>query len=170
MRKFSILIFIIILSCKASACECPEYSLKELDKQSYEWSDVVLIGNISSIGNKYQVEIEEILKGKITNRIIEGLTIGENEVFSNCTFYPRKEGKYLLYFKMIVNNGKIYYFASECLGSRLLNFEHSPVSLYTEKSKAELIEETKKWINELRFMKYIDLATFLNLRNTKFYK
>ena len=30
--------------------------LKELDKQSYEWTDVVLIGNISSIGNKYQVE------------------------------------------------------------------------------------------------------------------
>ena len=165
MRKISLLIFILILANKAFACECPEHSLKELDKQSYEWSDVVVIGNISSIGKKYQVEIEETLKGKITDIIIEGLTIDENEVFTNCTFYPRKEGKYLLYFKMIVIDGKTYYYASECLGSRLLNFEHSPVSLDTEKSKTELIEETNNWINELRIKKYIDFPTLLNFRN-----
>lgn len=150
MRQILVLIFIITLSIKAFACECPEYKLKELDRESYDWSDVVLIGNISETGVEYQIEIKEILKGKIIGNKIEGLTIGNNEVFNNCTFYPRKKGEYLLYLKMIEIEGKIYYYSSECLGSRLLNFEFKPVSLGTEKSKNELIDETNKWIEELR--------------------
>ena len=150
MRHFSTLIFIMILSSKTFACECPEYNLKDLDRESYKWSDVVLIGNISQTGAKYQIEIKETLKGKITDKIIEGLTVGKSEVFSNCTFSPRKKGEYLLYLKKVMIDGKTYYYSSECLGSRLVNFEYVLFSLNTEKSKAELIEETNKWINELR--------------------
>lgn len=144
------LILLLTISVHSFACECLEYKLAELDKVSYEWSDLIIIGNIINTGSNYQIEINEVLKGKITNGVIEGLTIGENEVFNNCTFNPRTKGEYLLYLKMVVINGKTFYYSSECLGSRLLNLEYKPVSLNTEKSTAQLIDETMEWINELR--------------------
>jgi len=144
------LILLLTILVQSFACECPEYKLSELDKESYEWSNLIIIGNIIKTGTNYQVEINEVLKGKITNGKIEGLTIGENEVFNNCTFYPKVTGEYLLYLKIVVIDGKTYYYSSECLGSRLLNLEYKPISLNTEKSKTQLIDETLQWIDELR--------------------
>lgn len=141
---------ILALSAKTFACECPEYNLEELDKVSYEWSDVILIGEIIKTGTDYQIKVIEVLKWKIDEEIITGKTIGDSEEFNNCTFYPNRKGEYLLYLKKIVINGMTYYYSSECLGSRLLNLDYSPVSLDTEKSKAEIISETNKWINKLR--------------------
>ena len=141
---------ILTLSAKTIACDCPEYSLEKLDEVSYEWSDIILIGEIISTGTDYEINVTEVLKGKIDDEIIIGKTIGDSEEFNNCTFYPNRKGEYLLYFKKIVINGMTYYYSSECLGSRLLNLEYSPVSLNTRKSKEEIIAETKKWINKLR--------------------
>jgi YHS domain-containing protein len=159
MKQFLTIIFILLSSSKIFACECPEYNLKELDTESYEWSDIVLIGNISNTGTKYQIEIKESLKGKITDNTIQGLIISKSEVFNTCTFYPRKKGEYLFYLKIIVIDGKTYYYSSECLGSRLLNFENQPVSLLTNKTKEELIKETEIWIEELRKSKNNDFPT-----------
>ena len=144
------LILLLTLSVHSFACECPEYKLIELDKQSYEWSDLIIIGKIIKIGTNYQVEVNEVLKGEIINGKLDGLTMGENEVFNNCTFYPRTKGEYLLYLKMVIIDGKTYYYSSECLGSRLLTLEYKQASLNTKKSKVQLIDETKKWIKELR--------------------
>ena len=33
-----------MVPAKIFACECPEYEPKELDKVSYDWSDIILIG------------------------------------------------------------------------------------------------------------------------------
>jgi hypothetical protein len=138
------------MSFHSYSCECSESKLKELDKQSYEWSDLVIIGDIIKTGTKYQVQINEVLKGKITISRIEGMTEGENDVFDTCTFYPHVKGKYLLYLKEVVINGKTSYYSSTCLGSRMLNFESSPVSLIMENSLDQLIDETSEWIKELR--------------------
>ena len=150
MRQILTIIMILALSTKIFACECPEYNLEELDKVSYEWSDVILIGEIIKTGTDYQIKVIEILKGKIDESIIIGKTMGDSAEYNTCTFYPNRKGEYLLYLKKRVINGMTYYYSSECLGSRLLNLDYSPVSLDTEKSKAEIISETNKWINKLR--------------------
>ena len=144
------LILLLTICIHSFACECPEYNLKDLDYQSYEWSDLIIIGNIIKTGTNYKIDVKEVLKGKTTTDIIEGMTIGENEVLNNCTFYPRTKGEYLLYLKMVLIDGETYFYSSECLGSRLLNLEYIPVSLNTEKSKSQLIDETMEWIIELR--------------------
>lgn len=141
---------ILTFSAKSIACECPEYNLENLDKVSYEWSDVILIGEIIKTGTDFKIKVTEVLKGKIVANIIIGKTIGDSEEFNNCTFYPNRKGEYLLYLKKIVINGMICYYSSECLGSRLLNLDYSPVSLDTRKSKEEIIAETNKWISKLR--------------------
>lgn len=150
MRQILTLILILTLTAKMFACECPEYNLKELDKISYEWSDVVLVGEIKRTGTNYEVNVKEILKGTLDENIITGRTTGDDEVFNTCTFYPPGKGEYLLYLKKIIIEGRTFYYSSQCLGSRLLNLEYSPVSLYTEKSKSEIIAETYEWINKLR--------------------
>lgn len=150
MKQILTIIMVLAFSAKSIACECPEYNLEELDKVSYEWSDVILIGEIIKTGTDFEIKVTEVLKGKIVEKIIIGKTIGDSEEFNNCTFYPSRKGEYLLYLKKIVINGMTYYYSSECLGSRLLNLDYSPVSLDTRKSKEEIIAETNKWINKLR--------------------
>ncbi len=149
-KTITTLILLLTISAQSFACECLGYSLADLDKESSEWSEIILIGNIVKTGDNFKVEVNEVLKGEITSCEIEGLTIGKNEVFNNCTFYPREKGEYLLYLRTIKIDGKNYYYSSQCLGSRLLNLTYGPVSLNEKKSKAQLIEETKQWIDQLR--------------------
>ncbi len=150
MRQILTIFMFLALSVKMIACECPEYNLEKLDKVSYEWSDVILIGEIIKTGIDYKIMVIEDLKGKMNEKIIVGKTIGDTLEFDTCTFCPNRKGEYLLYLKKIVINGIVYYYSSECLGSRLLNLEYSPVSLDTKKSKEEIISETNNWINKLR--------------------
>ncbi len=150
MKQILLIITTLVLSAKIFACECPEYNLEKLDKESYEWSHVILIGEIINTGTEYEIKVIELLKGKIDENIIIGKTIGDNEEFNTCTFYPNRKGEYLLYLKKTIIKGVTYYYSSQCLGSRLLNLDYTPVSLITEKSKTEIISETNKWINILR--------------------
>lgn len=168
-KTITTFILLLAISVNSFACECSEYNLKELDIKSYEWSDLIIIANIKNEGTNYKIDVKEVLKGKITNDTIVGLTIGENIVFNNCTFYPRTKGEYLLYLKTVVIDSKTYYYSSECLGSRLLNLEYKPVALNTEKSKAELIDETILWISELQKRENDDLP-LLVLKDLKKYK
>ena len=147
----ALLTFIITLtvSIQAFSCECPEYNLHEFDSQSYEWSDVVLTGEIVQTGEEYQIKVIEVFKGKVENKALFVLTTGDEEVLI-CTFYPHRKGEYLLYLKKTAINGKPFYYSMECMGSRLLNSEYLPVSLATEKSKKEISQETSNWIEKLR--------------------
>jgi hypothetical protein len=144
------LILLLTLSLNSIACECPEYGLKELDNESYEWSDLVVIGNVIKTGTNYQIEVTEVLKGKAENNIILGTITTEDGVFDGCSFFPDNKGEYLFYLKRTMKNGKPFYMYSQCLGTRLLNFDSYPIPLRTDKTKLELIAETESWINELR--------------------
>ena len=146
----TILILLLTLSFKSLACECPEYELKELDNESYAWSDLVVIGTVIKTGTNYQIEVTETLKGKIETEIIYGTTMTEDGVFDGCSFFPDNKGEYIFYLKRTMKNEKAYYLYSQCLGTRPLNLESYPISLRTDKSKPELIAETESWIDELR--------------------
>ena len=144
------LILLLTLSFNSIACECPEYELRELDNESYEWSDLVVIGNVIRTGTNYQIEVTEVLKGKAESDIIHGTITTEDGAFDGCSFFPNNKGEYLFYLKRTMKNGKPFYMYSECLGTRPLNFNSYPIPLRTDKSKSELIVETDKWIDELR--------------------
>ncbi|WP_299762528.1 hypothetical protein [uncultured Pontibacter sp.] len=149
MKVLLIIIFSLTVSIQAFACECPELTLQELDKESYEWSEVVLTGTLTKAGKRYKVIVSEVLKGEVEGSILFGLTEGDEEIFV-CTFFPHIEGEYLLYLKKTTIGKKTYYYSYACLGSRSLNMEDIPVALRTEESKEKLIKETKAWIAELR--------------------
>jgi|SRR5690606_33118861 len=144
------LILLLTFSIKSFACECPEYELKELDNESYEWSDLVMIGNVIKTGTNYQIAVTEILKGDFKEEIIYGTTISDGDLVDACSFFPKHKGKYLFYLKRTEKNGQPFYLYSQCLGTRLLNFDSYPIPLRTDKTKSELITETESWINELR--------------------
>lgn len=77
-----------------------------MDNDSYEWSDLVIIGNVIKTGINHQIEVTEILKGKIETEIIYGTTTVEDEVLDGCSFSPRDKGEYLFYLQKIMKNGK----------------------------------------------------------------
>jgi hypothetical protein len=149
-KTIATLILLLTFSFNSTACECPIYELRELDNESYEWSDIVIIGNVIKTGTNYQIEVKEVLKGDINNEVIYGTTITEDDLFDGCSFFPRDKGEYLFYLKPTLKNGRTFYLYSQCLGTRKLNFDSMPFSLRTDKSKSELIKETENWINELR--------------------
>lgn len=149
------------MTIKSFACECPEYELKKLDNQSYEWSDLIIIGKVIKTGTNYQIEVIEVLKGKTETHLILGTITTEDEVIDSCSFFPTEKGEYLFYLNPTKKNGRTYYTYSQCLGTRQLNFNSLPISLRTDTSKSELIVETKNWINELR-KKMIDQSTNLS--------
>ena len=97
IMKATITIFILLLtlSFNSIACECPEYALRELDNESYEWSDLVIMGNVIKTGTNYQIEVTEVLKGYIEDEVIYGTTITEDGLFDGCSFFPRDKGEYL---------------------------------------------------------------------------
>jgi len=144
------LILLLTFSFKSFACECPEYELKELDNESYKWSDFVIIGNVIKTGTNYQIEVTEVLKGIVEEEIIYGTTISEDGLIDACSFFPRDQGKYLFYLKRTKKNGRFFYLYSQCLGTRKLNFDSYPFPLRTNKTKSELIAETENWMDELR--------------------
>ena len=152
IMKTTLATFILLqtISFKSIACECPLYGLRELDNESYEWSDLVIIGNVIETGTNYQIEVTEILKGDLEDEVIYGTTITEDGLFDGCSFFPQDKGKYLFYLKPTEKNGQTFYLYSQCLGTRQLNFDSLPIPLRTDKSKSELITETKDWIEELR--------------------
>jgi len=147
------LILLLTLSFNSVACECPEYGLKEMDNESYEWSDLVVIGNVIKTGTNYQIQVTEVLKGRAETNIILGTITTEDGEFDGCSFFPRQKGKYLFYLERTMKNGKPFYMYSQCLGTRPLNFDSYPISLRTDKTKSELITETESWIKELRKIK-----------------
>jgi hypothetical protein len=153
MRHFLIIPLLLLFFTKGHTCECPEYKLRKLDSLSYAYSDLVLIGTIVKIGSEYKIKILELLKGETKDEILIGLTGGEDEIFSTCSFYPNKTGEYLLYLNRKAIKGRTIYYASECLGSRLLNSDYYPISLNENESKEVLIQETNEWISELRKQK-----------------
>lgn len=138
------------ISFKSTVCECPEYELRELDRESYVWSDLVVIGNLNKTGTNYEIEVTEILKGDFKGEIIHGTTTSVGDLVDACSFFPDNKGKYLFYLKLTEKNGQPFYLYSECLGTRPLNFDSYPIPLRTDKSKSELIAETENWIDELR--------------------
>ena len=150
MRVPLIITLLWVLFLKGHACECPEYEIRKLDSISYANSDLVLIGTIEKIGNEYKIKVIELFKGEAKDLILIGLTGGEDEVFSTCTFYPRRTGEYILYLNRKIINGRTIYYASECLGSRLLNSDYFPVSLKQKESKEIIIQKTNEWISYLR--------------------
>ena len=139
-----------MISINSFACECPEYELKELDNESYKWSDLVLVGEVVKTGTNYQIKVIEILKGKVEEQIINGTINSKDNVIDACSFFLNDKGKYLFYLKKTIKNDETFYLYSQCLGTRQLNFETMPNPLRTDKSKSELIIETEKWIEELR--------------------
>ena len=147
------LIILLTLSFNSFACECPEYELRELDNESYEWSDIVVIGSVIKTGANYQIEVTEVLKGKTDTDIILGTITTEDGKFDGCSFFPNNKGDYLFYLKRTMKNGRTFYLYSQCLGTRPLNFDTYPIPLLTDKSKSELITETEKWIDKLRTRK-----------------
>lgn len=144
------LLLLLTVTIKSFACECPEYDLKDLDIESYKWSDLVIIGNVIKTGMNYQIEVTEVLKGNLEDEVIYGTTITEDGLFDSCSFFPRQKGKYLFYLKTTEKKGRTFYLYSQCLGTRQLNFGFSPIPLRTDKSKSELIVETENWVSELR--------------------
>ena len=146
----SIFILFLTISINSLACECAEYNLKELDNESYEWSDLVIIGEAIKTGKQYEIKVTEILKGNVEGQIINGTVVTEDDEFDGCSFFPRNKGEYLFYLKKTIKNGQPFYLYSQCLGTRQLNFETYPISLSTDKTKSELIAETEEWIEELR--------------------
>ena len=147
---FITLIFLLTIAIESFACQCPEYELNQLDKESYEWSDLVIIGKVVKTGTNYQIEVTEVLKGKTENNIINGTITTEDGAIDGCSFFPNNKGEYLFYLERTMKNGKPFYMYSQCLGTRPLSFDSYPISLSTEKNKSELIIETQKWIDELR--------------------
>jgi hypothetical protein len=148
--KKTISILLIIISLKSFACECPEYDLQKLDSESYEWSDLVLIGEVIKTGTNFQIKVTETLKGKVEERIINGTTVTEDGLLGGCSFFPNEKGEYLFYLKETKKNGKSFYLYSQCLGTRRMDFENDVIPLRTNKTKAELIVATEKYIEELR--------------------
>ena len=146
----SISILFLTISINSFACECPEYDLSELDIKSYEWSDLVIIGELIKTGANYQIKVREILKGEAKDKIINGTTITEDGVFDGCSMFPKEKGEYLFYLKKTQKNGKTYYLYSQCLGTRRLDFKTVVIPLKTNKTKSELIAQTERWIGELR--------------------
>lgn len=82
------LLILLTVTIKSFACECPEYELKKLDNQSYEWSDLIIIGKVIKTGTNYQIEVIEVLKGKTETHLILGIITTEDEVIDSCSFFP----------------------------------------------------------------------------------
>ena len=145
------LLFILLFTYSTLnyACECGEYDLTELDERSYEYSDVVLIGEVIKTGINYRIRVKEVLKGKVETSIILG-TIYKNGGYNTCTGIPRRLGEYLFYLEKFTEKRQTLYRYSSCLGSRLLNFEAVVIPLRTNKKKSELIDQTNQWIRKLR--------------------
>lgn len=151
MRIYLATILVLTLFIKGYSCECPIYhQVRTLDSISYERSDLVIIGSIVKIGTEYKIKIIEILKGESKNEILIGLSDGEDEVFSTCTFYPNRKGVYLLYLNRKIIEGRSIYYSSKCSGTRLLSLEYYPSSLSSKLSKKLVIKETNEWIEKLR--------------------
>ncbi len=145
------LILLLIFSINSFACECSlSVDLRILDKESYEYSDIVLIGDVVKTGANYRIKVIEVLKGNVENSIISGTLIDEEGMIDSCSYFPSEKGKYLFYLNEIVKNEETFYLYSQCGGTRKLNLDIRPLSLISEKSKTELIAETENWIDELR--------------------
>lgn|GEM_PF-3083621 len=149
-KTLTTFILLLTISIKSFACECPEYELRELDSLSYEWSDLVIIGNVIKTGTNFQIQVTEILKGIVSEKIIYGTTIAKDGLDDGCSFSPNQKGEYIFYLKKTEKNGQPFYLYSQCLGTRPLNFDFYPIPLRTDKSKSELIAATENWIDELR--------------------
>ncbi|MCR9133031.1 MAG: hypothetical protein NXI08_10665 [bacterium] len=142
-------LFIILFSSVAVySCECPEFqSLRALDEASFEWSEAIVIGKLKKIGSLNQILISEALLGDVKGEELIQLAQPDSSI---CPFFPNQEGVYLFYLKSVNIEKKIYYWASSCLGTRMLNHENFPVSLRSNKAKNALIKETEEWVSALR--------------------
>ena len=150
IKVFVILLALMTISSISYACECPMYDLQKLDKESYQWCDVIVIGEVIKTGTNYKIKVVEVLKGCIERDTLNGTTVGENNEVNSCSYFPSIKGRYIFYLSKITKNGQTYYEYSQCDGTRLLNMEILPISLHSDKSKEELIQETVKWIEYLR--------------------
>lgn len=147
---FLFLILSFFSTTKLLACECPQYELDILDEKSYEFSDLIIIGEVIKTGSDYKIKVIEVLKGNITEQIINGTITDEKEYINSCLSLPKIKGKYLFYLNEIKKKDKKFYTYSSCSGTRLLDMSSLPVSLSSNKTKSELVKETENWIKILR--------------------
>ena len=148
--KIAILVLAISASFNLFSCECGEYELRELDSMSLMTSSAVLLGKVIKKGAIFQIEVIEVFKGEVSGKIIYGTLEYEEGFIESCASFPYYEGMSLFYLDKIEKLGKTYFMLSDCSASRPLNHENDPVSLFTDKSKSELIAETEDWIEYLR--------------------
>ena len=130
------------------ACDCPEYGMSELDKISFENNKVVLIGTIITIREDlYEIEIKQVLKGKVENKKILGVYSPRQGLKSSCSLYPKYKTDFLLYLTPIQFDNQTYYYASQCSGNRSLDLRQKPIANY--ESDKQLKDWTEVWIDQL---------------------
>lgn len=133
----------------SSACECPGYRLAEMDSISYKNNEIVLIGKITSIDQDcYEIEVKQLIKGNITSKKIVGIYSLRKGLMSSCSFYPQFNTDYLLYLNPTQTGKDLYYYASQCEGSRALDQRQKPLTIY--ESDKQLNDWTGEWIEQMK--------------------
>ncbi|WP_418510580.1 hypothetical protein [Corallibacter sp.] len=131
------------------ACDCPEYQISEIDSISFDKNEIVLIGKIIIIQEDlYEIEIKEVLKGKVENKKIIGVFSLRQGFRSSCSFYPKYKTDFLLYLTPVLFDNQIYYYASQCSGSRSLDQKQKPVASY--ESDKHLKDWTEEWLEQMK--------------------
>jgi len=131
------------------SCDCIEYlRFSDTDSVSFENSDLVLIAEVIYSGKEYKFVLIEKFKGQTLNDTLSGESISEDGFFDNCTYYPTKTGRFLLYLDVntVMPNGETTYIASQCAASRSLDLEDRTYVVPSQNEDHNLSKWTNTWI------------------------
>ena len=93
MRRLLFFLLITFSTHQVFPCICGQISLKKLQQNSYENSELILIGDVieaDQTNGTYTLQIVELLKGKYRSVTIQGKTI------NSCSGFPEK-GRWIIY-------------------------------------------------------------------------
>jgi len=166
--KKAIILLFLLHQGQTFACNCKSFgSLESLRKISYEYSDIIFLGemvNYDTSNLTYSFVIKDLFKGQFLSDTIEG------NAFTSCSSFPNVSGSWIVYAKLDDRSNHID--ISQCLASRsyqnpfCLGCYTPPIPLaldevideaYLKRLKAErklLIEKARQdWMDELKLLK-----------------
>jgi len=162
--------FIILYVTKSNACTCSSQSIVESRDNSVKHSDLIFIGRVIDIDTirwTYAIEILEVFKGNITNKVIASALIDSVNI-SSCNFWPNLQwgDDYLIYANKTKGMERI--FVDHCSSTRSISnpqihqsyflgkYEKMQESIYKDMSFHEKIRALKIE-NDLKQIAYKDL-------------
>ena len=138
----------MILHQSHFACDCVTYfTVQETDQNSLENSDLVFLGEVLKTGKDFVITVKEVFKGSLITDTLRG---SQDNLRSNCVFYPSKTGLYLIYGNM---SDQQILELNQCAATRSVDLTDHTYVVNMESGSESIIKHTRSWIDHLRMQK-----------------